>query len=337
MRLINNLAILNHLKKYKNAYSFSLLFIILLLFFVILSRHSQNSLKCIIISFLFLIFCILIYLKETMIRYNNKLKIDYYRKELIKTNNLHEKTMNKMKNKYLKQISKSQKDAQFGQICGELFHEIANPITSLNLNIERFKKHITKTPELKKFNEDLENTTKIAKKIAEMISVIKKQQSTNTKKKNFSINQEIEGIITMLKFKSYQKRIMLNFYADDEIYIYGSSANFFRACLNIICNAIDAYSNFNPWLIDNKAGCRIVEISIKKHMDKIVVIIKDYGKGIKKKNIDKIFDPFFSTKKPEKGTGVGLHFSLRIIENEFNGKILVFSEAGKGSLFKIII
>jgi signal transduction histidine kinase len=79
-------------------------------------------------------------------------------------------------------------------------------------------------------------------------------------------------------------------------------------------------------------------IWIKTNLDKSWVIIKirDDGKGIEEKELNKIFDPFYSTKPVGEGTGLGLSISYGIVEKH-NGLILVESEAGKGTTFTIKI
>ena len=79
-------------------------------------------------------------------------------------------------------------------------------------------------------------------------------------------------------------------------------------------------------------------IWIKTNLDKSWVIIKiqDDGEGIEEKELNKIFDPFYSTKPVGEGTGLGLSISYGIVEKH-NGSILVESEAGKGTTFTIKI
>lgn len=331
--LLNN-KIINYLNKNKRVICIFFILLILLLLFILC--NSKNHIKCFIIITLFLIFCFLIYINTYIIK--NLLKINNYfhKKEIYKLKNIYSKDICKLKKKHFIQISKNQKFSQFGKMSAELFHELANPLTSLNLNIEACKRKIISTPSLKKFSTNIDQATNTCKKISELITIIRKQVNDRDIKTNFSLNKEIENAISMLKFKSLKNRVTLIFQADEEIKLHGNSTDFFRVCLNIISNGIDTYPNFNPCFFENIYNKRVVEISIKKD-DKIRIYFKDYGKGIKIKNINKIFTPFFSTKKPESGTGLGLYISQKIINNEFNGKITVYSKEGQGCLFQIII
>jgi len=109
--------------------------------------------------------------------------------------------------------------------------------------------------------------------------------------------------------------------------IYMKVSNIQQVFLNIIGNALDALKSS-----DEKS------LSIRMYANEkcINVDIEDTGCGIDHDHILKIFDPFFTTKPPGKGTGLGLSVSNSIIKAH-EGTINVFSEKGKGSLFKICL
>ena len=95
--------------------------------------------------------------------------------------------------------------------------------------------------------------------------------------------------------------------------------------MNLLLNASQAIENRgNIW------------ITTKQQTGKIIIEIKDDGRGIPKKVLNKIFDPFFTTKPVGKGTGLGLSISYKIIENH-GGEISVKSEEGKGTTFTIVL
>ncbi|RMD51290.1 MAG: hypothetical protein D6830_00680, partial [Ignavibacteria bacterium] len=93
--------------------------------------------------------------------------------------------------------------------------------------------------------------------------------------------------------------------------------------INILINALDA--------MDGEG-----ELTVKTGLDedKIVINISDTGCGIEEENLDKIFDPFYTTKDVGKGTGLGLSVSYGII-NKFKGEISVKSKVGEGTTFTI--
>ena len=79
----------------------------------------------------------------------------------------------------------------------------------------------------------------------------------------------------------------------------------------------------------------IVTVSTKKAGDKVLISVSDNGNGIPQKVLDKIFQPFFTTKPAGQGTGLGLSLSYDIITNGHGGEIKVETKEGEGSVFII--
>jgi signal transduction histidine kinase len=98
-----------------------------------------------------------------------------------------------------------------------------------------------------------------------------------------------------------------------------------RAVLNIMVNSIDALSG-----LTGRPGEINIEFSQDK--DKLILVIQDNGPGINKEEQDKIFTPYFTTKKG--GTGLGLYIAQRIIYDH-EGTIIVESQKGSGTKFTI--
>ena len=96
--------------------------------------------------------------------------------------------------------------------------------------------------------------------------------------------------------------------------------------INLIMNAVDS--------IENRSGN--IWLNTFREDGHIEITIRDSGTGIPKKYRDKIFEPFFSTKTPGKGIGLGLWVSYGIIKN-LNGNIHVDSEPGLGSIFTVVL
>jgi signal transduction histidine kinase len=99
-----------------------------------------------------------------------------------------------------------------------------------------------------------------------------------------------------------------------------------QVLVNLIINSAQA--------MPEKGGKIFVRTYLKEK--DVVVEIEDTGKGIKKENIEKIFSPFFTTKPPGEGTGIGLSISKEIIERH-SGKITVESNEGVGTKFTILL
>jgi signal transduction histidine kinase len=105
-----------------------------------------------------------------------------------------------------------------------------------------------------------------------------------------------------------------------------------RVVLNLITNAFYAVSERK---LQQPEGYEpTVSVSTKKTGKKVLISVKDNGSGIPKKVLDKIFQPFFTTKPTGEGTGLGLSLSYDIVKAH-GGKLKVESEEGKGTTFTI--
>ena len=109
--------------------------------------------------------------------------------------------------------------------------------------------------------------------------------------------------------------------------IYGYRNEFAQVLLNILNNASDVLTERES--IDPK-----VTVTLSSEGDRTVVIVADNGGGIPDENISKVFDPYFTTKGPQQGTGVGLYMSKTIIEKNMGGEITVRNFAD-GAEFRI--
>ena len=109
-----------------------------------------------------------------------------------------------------------------------------------------------------------------------------------------------------------------------------------QVLMNILINAKDA--------LENKNSEKLVIIKVKKLHERIVITIRDNAGGIDESIIDKIFEPYFTTKHQYKGTGIGLYMSKLIVEKHLNGEITAKNSTFKyndkeykGALFQIIL
>jgi two-component system NtrC family sensor kinase len=105
-----------------------------------------------------------------------------------------------------------------------------------------------------------------------------------------------------------------------------STSELQQVFFNLINNAIDA--------MDHNGGT--LTISSRQRDDDLFIAVSDTGKGIPEADLDRIFDPFYTTKPVGKGTGLGLSICYGIIE-KLGGKLEVESTVGKGTTFSITI
>lgn len=219
-----------------------------------------------------------------------------------------------------KKLLLAEKLASLGRISSGLAHEIGNPLSSI-LSISQILLSRNLTEE--KRNEFLAKINKEALRIDRLIKEF--LYFSKHEKSNFTevdVNQVIEGAIKAIPENRKQGNIQVYKNLSPNLpYILGDKNKLEIAFANIILNSFQAL---------NENGT----IYIKTYKQKafISVSIKDTGSGIPKEEIEKIFDPFYTTKQVGQGFGLGLFICQQIIEAH-QGIIKVTSETGNGTEF----
>jgi signal transduction histidine kinase len=216
--------------------------------------------------------------------------------------------------------------AEFGKISFGIFHDLANILTSLILNLEQIN---VKNIEQKN---NLKQALKIGEKLNKFLNIIKKQQAGKKENINFNINDAIEECLEILNYQLNKQYIKCIFKKNKKIIINGPCLELERIIFNIISNSIDSYDNFKK----EKKKITIKTFADDNKNNNIHIEITDNGKGIKQENLKKIFEPFFSTKK-QKGLGIGLFASKNILKKNFKGNIKVTSKPDKGTKISLTI
>jgi len=144
----------------------------------------------------------------------------------------------------------------------------------------------------------------------------------------FHVNQAIEKILSLVKLSFKNLSINIEVIGTDDAEIFGYAHEYSQVLLNILLNCKDAFEGSN---ID---GQRVVTITVSKEDNKSLVTVADNAGGIPEDIIDKIFDPYFTTKGPDKGTGIGLYMAKTIIEKNMGGRLTVRNTAD-GAEFRV--
>ena len=149
------------------------------------------------------------------------------------------------------------------------------------------------------------------------------------KKVKFSINDLIYRTIDIVKPIYQKNKISIKYNYKEDIYLLGYQNELGQSIINIINNAKDAF-------LENKIENKTININIEKQQDNVILSISDNAGGIPTDIIDKIFDPYFSTKTEKNGIGIGLYMTKMIIEEHMDGK-LNCSNSENGATFLIIL
>ncbi|MFD3450009.1 PAS domain S-box protein [Microbacteriaceae bacterium 4G12] len=214
-------------------------------------------------------------------------------------------------------LHESEKLSAIGQLAAGIAHEIRNPLTSL----KGFLQFMQASSDFKKeYFEIMESEFERIESILSELLMVAKPQAKNFKK--YEIKQIIYNVITLLETQAIMKNIqIITNFTEHPLIVDCVSNQLKQVFINLIKNAIESMDH---------GGDIIIEIS--KENPYALIRIIDQGNGIAKEKIEKLGQPFFSTK--EKGTGLGLMVTYRIIENHY-GSIFVESEENIGTTFTI--
>lgn len=221
--------------------------------------------------------------------------------------------------------------AEFGRLASGLFHDLVNPLNLVSLNLERLTKHSRNDIQLQEISEVqvlLKRATAGTKRLESFIDVARKQVQNRDTKNRFSLVSEINEVIQMLDHRAKKEKVKLSFMYETNITTYNNPIKFSQLIANLIANAIDAYDGI---IRKDKQ----VLVALKKEKSVCIISVQDFGCGIADKALSQIFDPLFTTKSFEKGTGMGLAICKDIVEKDFHGNIAVASKKNNGSIFFI--
>lgn len=308
--------------------------------------------------------------QKELIDYQTSLEeiIDQRTKKLKETNTELEK-INLALKKLQGELVHKEKLASIGKLAAGLSHEINNPLSFVNSNLNTLKKYheifndfdkemsqviknsitdkvsilensITELKEKYQIEYILEDSAYVFEESNEGINRIKEiinnlKNFSNIDEENeqgmiFNVNDSITSTIEVLK-NSFDgyTNIELNLNSKDNIFCNKGELN--QVISNIIMNA---FYSIKEKHLENTGLLKVNTLDME---DFVQICIEDNGKGMSKEIIDKIFDPFFTTKPIGAGTGLGLYITYDIIVNKMKGKIEVKSELEKFTRFTILI
>ncbi len=220
--------------------------------------------------------------------------------------------------------------AQMGEMISMIAHQWRQPLSSISATSSAIKIK----SQLGKLSKEMvvKQTDKISEYsqfLSDTIDDFRNFFKPNRDKKETNYTYVIDAVNGIIGTSLYHKHIKLikELNSDDSFISYPNELK--QVILNLIRNAEDA-------LIENKIENPFIKITTYSEDDSYILIVNDNAGGIPEDIIEKIFDPYFSTKSEKNGTGLGLYMSKMIIEEHCNG-ILSVKNSLDGAEFKICI
>jgi len=212
--------------------------------------------------------------------------------------------------------------AALGTISSGIAHELRNPLSIIKTAISALSRNALLNEEIVQTKEVIIEEIKKAESVIN--SVLSIAKDSDFIEAQFDITLLIKDVVRLLKDTLTKKNADVIFNFEKPVIVKGDEQKLSRVFFNILLNAADSIETLSGgW----------IKIEISEDSKKIYINIEDSGGGIKEEHIDRIFTPFYTTKKS--GTGLGLSISMNII-NEHSGKILCKNTVN-GALFSIIL
>ncbi len=238
-----------------------------------------------------------------------------------------EERTQELKKAQVEKMAQLYRFSEFGRLSSGIFHDLVNPLTAVAISFKQLQD--SQNQNLQQAEQNLENGLAAAKRMESFIKTVRKQLSHQETKQTFSLNEEISQAMQLFDYKARQAKVELQFVRQHDVQTFGNPLKFHQIIANLISNAIDAYDG-----ISHEEGKQHrVEIRLTQHNGIVHLEVQDWGQGIKPEILNKIFDPLFTTKDTDKGTGIGLTTTKHIVEKDFAGNITVASKPGYGSTF----
>lgn len=271
---------------------------------------------------------------------NNRLKSNIHSEEFSKLKALINEMLDNLENRIEKEIGvrlnheklliQQSKLAEMGNMIGNIAHQWRQPLSEINAIILELKLAMMYDKlDPKYINKQYDDCFTITKYMSNTISDFQNFFQPSKEKKEFSLIKSCKNAISIIQssLKFYNIEIIFD-HGEDHLVI-GYPNEFSQALLNLLSNAKDI-------LIERKIEKPSIHLHLNKEKQYSLIQVKDNAGGIKIKNIEQVFEPYFTTKHAKQGTGIGLYMTKTIIENNMNGFVNV-KNTKEGACFTIKI
>jgi two-component system sensor kinase FixL len=220
------------------------------------------------------------------------------------------------------QVIRSEKLSALGQLAAEITHEIKTPL----MLIGGFAQQLTRVIDDEKHLQKLNIITDEVARLEKLLTDLREFHSPKTiASEKVDLKELFQEIYYMVRDECEKKNIQTELIIDDKaLLVAGDRQSLKQVFLNLVKNSMDAMEHGGA-----------LSIQTKLVGDQVKITVTDEGCGIPDQDKEKIFSPFFTTKKH--GTGLGLCISKRIVEEHADGSLSMKSKEGKGTSFKVTL
>ena len=207
--------------------------------------------------------------------------------------------------------------AAMGEMVGNIAHQWRQPLNAVVLIIQSFQmKQMLGKLDDKFIDSQVDEGIKLATSMSRTIDDFRNFFKPNKIEENFSAKRTIQESIDLVQHYYEKQDIKMNLLCEEDFVTLGYPNEFSQVMMNLFSNSKDVLKNR-----ENQKN--YIEIIVNKDNENGKILIIDNGGGVPVEVIDRIFDPYFTTKHQSSGTGIGLYMSKEIIEKQMHGSIEV--------------
>jgi len=235
-------------------------------------------------------------------------------------------------------LLQAQKLETIGKLSSGMAHDFGNLLSSIFGSVNLLRKRVDQTDNVQKLIDNIENCSVRARDLTKGLLSFGKP---TPKRKELVKPHQLLGEISKIVTQTFPRSITLTEEINDKLYdLVGNGTEIYQVLLNLCVNAKEATNEKGHIRITAKNITidenNIAFLPLLKTGNYVKFSVEDDGSGIEEQHLTKIFDPYFSTKVKDTGSGLGLYVSYGIIKAH-NGIIDVSSKPGTGTTFDVYI
>lgn len=207
--------------------------------------------------------------------------------------------------------------AAMGEMIANIAHQWRQPLNTLGLIVQELPTYYRQNLFSEEYLESsVGRAMQVINYMSQTIDGFRNFFGPDKEKQRFLAAEILEQTLTILQGTLAAAKVAIEVEADPEAEVYGIPNEYAQVLLNILMNAKDA-------LAERKVEQPSIKVRLARERGRTVLSIEDNAGGIPQEIIERVFDPYFTTKGPDKGTGIGLFMSKTIIEKNMQGVLTV--------------
>jgi two-component system sensor histidine kinase PhcS len=230
------------------------------------------------------------------------------------------------------QLVQSEKMASLGRMSAGIIHEINNPLNFATTGLFTLRKkarHVAPEQQ-EEYNDILKDVEEGVSRVKNIVSDLRMFTHPNTDNLDaVDVNEVVTSALRFLSNEMKDKVVIEQKLTEGQV-VHANKNKLIHVFVNLFQNSLDALKS-KPF---NNGERPTIWIESVDASDKVALLVRDNGPGITSEHMDKIFDPFYTTKDVGEGMGLGLSICYRIMQ-EAKGRITVRTEPGKLCEFKL--